>query len=75
MKRRPDPTQSLFPWVWSGPEDDRPDRPADDIDELEDDDLPPPLRDRVAIRHAPTVVRELWSVPVVVRNAGAYSRK
>jgi hypothetical protein len=71
MKRRPDPDQALFRFLWSDPADDRPDRPADDIDELEDDDpgdLPPPLAARLAaIQH-----RELWGVQVTVRRHGAY---
>lgn len=62
MKRhRPDPLQGLFRWVWSNPEDDRPDSPLDD-------DPPPPLRDRVARRGRPAT-RLLWGMSVKVAKA------
>ncbi len=55
-QRRPDPRQGLFRWVWSDPEDDRP----DDVD-----DEPPPLRGRVRQRHGPRT-RSLWGVPITL---------
>jgi hypothetical protein len=63
-RRRPDPRQGLFRWVWSDPDDDRPDALGDD----EPAPDPPPLRDRVRQRHGPRTV-VLWGTPVVVRNA------
>jgi hypothetical protein len=53
---RPAPDQSLFPFVWSDPADDRPDRPADDL-AVEDLDAPPPLRARVRARTSRPIAR------------------
>ena len=68
MRRRPDPDQALFPWVWSDSPVDRPDGPEDD-DMAEPEPTPPPLRDRVRQSHAPTVMRELWGTPIRVKKA------
>jgi hypothetical protein len=40
MKRRPDPTQGLFRWVWSDSTDDRSDGPGDDLDDDEPERAP-----------------------------------
>jgi hypothetical protein len=67
MRRHyPDPRQGLFRWVWSDPDDARPDDDRDDDPEPE----PPPLRDRVRGRHAPRVVT-LWGVPITLAKAAA----
>jgi len=63
-RRRPDPRQGLFLWVWHDPEDDRPDDVFDDEDELG----PPPLRSRVRQRHAPVTVT-LWGFPLIMPKA------
>ena len=60
-RRRDDPDQALFRWVWSDPTDDH----ADDGD---DDDPPAPLTARVRARHAPRVAM-LWGVPVAVARS------
>ena len=61
-RRRDDPDQSLFRWVWFDPTDDC----ADDDDD--DDDPPAPLAARVRARHAPRVAT-LWGVPVAVARS------
>ncbi len=53
---RPAPDQALFPFVWSDPTDNRPDRPADDL-AVEDLDGAPPLRARVRARTARPTAR------------------
>ena len=75
-RHRPDPDQALFSWVWSDPDDNRPDCPDDDL--AEDDDprpVPPPLRDRVRQRHFDQVV-SLWGWPVRLgrKQVGALAR-
>ena len=60
-RRRDDPDQMLFRWLWSDEADDRPD---DDADE----DRPGPLAARVRARHGPRVVL-LWGAPVVVARS------
>jgi hypothetical protein len=65
MRRHdPDPRQGLFRWVWSDPDDDRPDAPEDDDPEP---DLPP-LRDRLRERHGPRT-ETLRGVPIVLAKA------
>lgn len=61
-RRRPDPCQTLFRWVWD--HDPRDPLPSDDIPEP----APAPLRGRVRNRHGPTT-RALWGVPVTVAKA------
>ena len=66
MRRRPDPDQSLFPWVWRG-DDDEPDDSDDDLDAEPEPD-PPPLRERVRHRtDRKTAV--LWGITVRVSRA------
>jgi len=61
MTRRPDPDQALFRWVWSDPEDDRP----DDVEGDEPASSLPPLRVRVRQRNGPKTVT-LWGCPITL---------
>ena len=63
-RRRPDPRQGLFRWVWSDPDDERPDHLDDDGPPPD----PPPLRGRVSQRHGPRALT-LWGVPVTMAKA------
>jgi hypothetical protein len=65
-RRRPDPRQALFPFVWHDPGDDRDDDALDDAPQHS----PPPLGARVRGRRAPRLAR-LWGdmAPVVPGKA------